>query len=120
MLARLSGRENRFVLDRLHTISRRRVEEARSRDCSYIAVENLTHIRERMWNRNDQTRRQMHQWTFRELQEMVAYKAAEYGVRVEEIPPGFTSQTCSYCGHQSSTNRDLETGWFKCNECGQE
>ena len=28
-LARLSGRENRFVLDRLHTISRRIVDEAR-------------------------------------------------------------------------------------------
>jgi IS605 OrfB family transposase len=120
VLARLSGRENRFVLDRLHTISRRLVEEARSHDCSYIAVENLTHIRERMWNGNDRTRRQMHNWAFRELQEMVAYKAAEYGIRVEEIPPAFTSQTCSYCGHQSSTNRDGETGWFECNECGRE
>ena len=33
-LTRLSGRENRFVLDRLHTISRRLIEEARSHDCS--------------------------------------------------------------------------------------
>ncbi|WP_157972658.1 RNA-guided endonuclease InsQ/TnpB family protein [Haloprofundus halophilus] len=119
-LARLSGRENRFVLDRLHTISRRLVEEARTHDCSYIAVENLTHIRERMWNGNDQTRRQMHQWAFRELQEILAYKASEYGIRVEQISPAFTSQTCSRCGHQSSTNRDSETGWFECNECGQE
>ena len=119
-LARLSGRENRFVLDRLHTISRQLVEEARSHDCSYIAVENLTHIRENMWNKNDQIRRQMHQWPFRELQEMVAYKAAEYGILVKKIPPAFTSQTCSFCGHQSSTNRDDETGWFECNECGRE
>jgi putative transposase len=119
-LARLSGRENRFVLDRLHTISRRLVEEARSHDCSYIAVEDLTHIRDQMWIEDNQTRRQMHQWAFRELQEMVAYKAAEHGIRVEEIPPAFTSQTCSYCGHQSSTNRDDETGWFECNECGRE
>jgi len=120
VLARLSGRENRFVLDRLHTISRRLVEEARSHDCSYIAVENLTHIRDQMWIEDNQTRRQMHRWAFRELQEMVAYKAAEHGIRVEEIPPAFTSQTCSYCGHQSSTNRDDETGWFECNECGRE
>jgi putative transposase len=41
VLARLSGRENRFVLDRLHTISRRIVDEARAHDCSYIAVERL-------------------------------------------------------------------------------
>ena len=119
-LARLSGRENRFVLDRLHTISRRLVEEAQSHDCSYIAVENLTHIRNRMDNGNDRLKRQMHQWAFRELQELLAYKAAEYGIRVEPIPPAFTSQTCSRCGHQSSTNRDSKTGWFECNECGQE
>ena len=118
VLRRLSGRENRFVLNRLHTISRRIVEEADAHDCSYIAVERLTHIRERMDNRNDQLKRQMHNWAFRELQEMLAYKASEYGICVEQIPPAFTSQTCSKCGHQSSTNRDSETGWFECNDCG--
>jgi putative transposase len=118
-LARLSGRENRFVLNRLHTISRQLVEEARTHDCSYIAVERLTHIRENMDNGNDRIKRQMHNWAFRELQEMLAYKAADYGISVEPIPPAFTSQTCSKCGHQSSTNRDRD-GWFDCNECGYE
>ncbi|OYR41600.1 RNA-guided endonuclease TnpB family protein [Halorubrum sp. Eb13] len=118
VLRRLSGRENRFVLNRLHTISRRIVEEADAHNCSYIAVERLTHIRERMDNPNDQVKRQMHNWAFRELQEMLAYKASEYGIRVEDIPPAFTSQTCSRCGHQSSTSRDSKTGWFECNECG--
>jgi len=118
VLRRLSGRENRFVLNRLHTISRRIVEEAVAHDCSYIAVEGLTNIREGMSNRNDQVKRQMHNWAFRELQEMLAYKASEYGIGVEKIPPAFTSQTCSKCGHQSSTNRDSETGWFECNDCG--
>jgi IS605 OrfB family transposase len=117
VLRRLSGRENRFVLNRLHTISRRIVEEADAHDCSYIAVERLTHIRSRMDNQNDQVKRQMHNWAFRELQEMLAYKAAEYGIRVKEIPPAFTSQTCSKCGHPSSTNRNSD-GWFDCNECG--
>nr|WP_254612489.1 transposase [Haloterrigena gelatinilytica] len=93
-LARLSGRENRFVLDRLHTISRRIVEEARHYDCSYIAVEDLTHIRERMDATDDQLKRQMHQWAFRELQEMIHWKATEYGIRVESVNPAFSSQTC--------------------------
>ncbi|MFC5367163.1 RNA-guided endonuclease InsQ/TnpB family protein [Salinirubrum litoreum] len=117
VLRRLSGRETRFVLNRLHTISRRIVEEADTNDCSYIAVERLTHIRERMDNGNDQVRRQMHNWAFRELQEMLGYKASEYGIRVEQIPPAFTSQTCSRCDHQSSTNRSSD-GWFECNGCG--
>jgi len=54
---------------------------------------------------------------FRELQEMVAYEAAEYGICVESVNPAFSSQTCSKCGHQSSTNRDSD-GWFACNESG--
>jgi putative transposase len=119
-LGRLSGRENRFVLNRLHNISRGIVEEALGHDCSYIAVEDLTHIRERMDARDDQLKRQMHNWAFRELQEQIAYKAAEYGIRVESVTPAFSSQTCSKCGHQSNTNRDSGTGWFACNECGYE
>jgi IS605 OrfB family transposase len=119
-LRRLSGRENRFVLNRLHNISRGVVEEALRHGCSYIAVEDLTHIRERMDARDGRLKRQMHNWAFRELQEQIAYKAAEYGIRVEPVNPAFSSQTCSKCGHQSSTNRDSETGWFACNECGYE
>jgi transposase len=69
---------------------------------------------------NDRIKRQMHNRAFRELQEMVAYKAAEYGIRVEDVDPAFSSQTCSKCGHQSSTNRDSDTGWFECNNCGHE
>ncbi len=119
-LERLSGRENRFVLDRLHNISCGIVEEALRQDCSYIAVEDLTHIRERMDAHDDRLKRQMHNWAFCELQEQIAYKASEYGIRVESVNPAFSSQTCSQCGHQSSTNRDPETGWFACNECGYE
>jgi IS605 OrfB family transposase len=96
------------------------VEEALRHGCSYIAVEDLTHIRERMDTHDDQLKRQLHNWAFRELQEQIAYKAAEYGIRVESVNPAFSSQTCSKCGHQSSTNRDSETGWFACNECGYE
>ncbi|WP_154020035.1 RNA-guided endonuclease InsQ/TnpB family protein [Halococcus sediminicola] len=119
-LQQVSGRENRFVLDRLHTLSRRLVDEARNYNCAFIAVERLTNIRDRLDNGNDCIKRQMHNWAFRELREMLAYKAAEHGIRVEDVNPAFTSQTCSRCGHQSSTNRDSSTGWFSCNECGTE
>lgn len=69
---------------------------------------------------DDRLKRQMHNWAFHELQEQIAYKAAEYGIKVEQVTPAFSSQTCSKCGHQSSTNRDTETGWFACNECEYE
>jgi putative transposase len=119
-LRRLSGRENRFVLNRLHNISRGIVEEALRHDCAYIAVEDLTHIRDRMDAYDDRLKRQMHNWAFRELQEQIEYKAAEHGIQVDSVNPAFSSQTCSQCGHQSSTNRDSETGWFACTSCGYE
>ncbi|WP_246308367.1 transposase [Halosimplex rubrum] len=69
---------------------------------------------------DDQLKRQMHSWAFRELQEQIAYKAAEYDIRVDQVSPAFYSQTCSKCGYQSSTNRDKKTSWFSCLECGYE
>ncbi|MFC6716063.1 zinc ribbon domain-containing protein [Natrialbaceae archaeon GCM10025810] len=61
----------------------------------------------------------MHHWAFHELQEMLEWKAAEIGIRVEDGNPAFSSQTCSKWSHQSSTNRDSD-GWFSCNEWGYE
>jgi transposase len=43
------------------------------------------------WRRFSSVKRQMHNWAFREFQELLAYKAAEYGIRVEQIPLEFTS-----------------------------
>jgi len=94
-------------------------KQARPHDCSYIAVGRLTHIHDRMDNENDYIKRQLHNWAFREVQEMVVYKAAEYGINLEDVNPAFSSQTCSKCGHQSSMNRD-SNGWSSCNECGYE
>jgi len=70
-----------------------------------------------MGNGNDRIKRHMHTWAFRESQELLAYKAVEYGIRVEPVPPAFSLQTYSKCGHQSRRNRDSE-GWFTYNECG--
>ncbi|WP_440008923.1 zinc ribbon domain-containing protein [Halomicrococcus sp. SG-WS-1] len=58
----------------------------------------------------------MDNWAFRELQEMLAWKDTEYGVRVEDVNPASSSQPCSKCGQQSSTNRGSD-GWFEYNEC---
>lgn len=119
-LQRLSGRENRYVLDRLHKISRNVVEEAREYNCTHIAVENLTDIRENMVSYDSRVQRQLHEWAFAKLQSFIEYKAAEFGIVVDNVPPRFTSQSCSKCGHQSSSNRDSSTGWFSCTECGYE
>jgi IS605 OrfB family transposase len=72
--------EGRFK-QTLHRISNEIVAEARENSCSVIAFEELTDIRERTggsWG---------HKWAFNRLYDYVEYKAAEYGIAVEQVNP---------------------------------
>ena len=103
--------EGRFKL-LMHRISNELVAEARENDCSVIAFEDLTDIRERTgasWG---------HKWAFRRLYEYLEYKAAEYGISVEQVDPENTSRRCSECGFTHPDNR--EHGSFECLKCGYE
>jgi IS605 OrfB family transposase len=100
--------ENRFKIT-LHHLSNELVEEARDHDCTVIAFEDLTDIRERTgasWG---------HKWAFNRLYEYVQYKAAEYGIEVAQVDPENTSRRCSQCGftHPDNRKRDL----FECLKC---
>jgi len=103
--------EGRFKLT-LHRIANEIVQEARAHDCSMIAFEDLTDIRERTgasWG---------HKWAFNRLYEYVEYKSAEYGIDVEQVDPKNTSRRCSHCGFTHPDNRDSEA--FECLKCGYE
>ncbi|GAA0275830.1 transposase [Halobacterium noricense] len=101
----------RFKLT-LHRISNELVAEARENECSVIAFEDLTDIRERTggsWG---------HKWAFNRLYDYVEYKAAEYGIDVEQVDPENTSRRCSTCGFTHPDNRESED--FECLKCGYE
>ncbi len=103
--------EGRFKMT-LYRIANELVAEARDHNCSVIAFEDLTGIRERTsgsWG---------HKWAFNRLYEYVEYKAATYGITVEQVDPENTSQRCSHCGFTHPDNRDNED--FECLQCGYE
>jgi putative transposase len=103
--------EGRFKIT-LHRISNELVGEAREYGCSVIVFEDLTDIRERTgasWG---------HKWAFNRLYEYVEYKAAEYGIDVEQVAPENTSRRCSHCGFTHPDNRESES--FECLKCGYE
>ena len=103
--------EGRFKIT-LHRIANELVAEAREHGCSVIAFEDLTDIRERTgasWG---------HKWAFNRLYEYVEYKAAEYGIEVEQVGPENTSRRCSHCGFTHPDNRESEA--FECLKCGYE
>ncbi|WP_158059484.1 RNA-guided endonuclease InsQ/TnpB family protein [Halorussus halophilus] len=97
----------------LHRVANELLEEAVENDCSHIVFENLTHIRENVPEATWQ-----HVWAFRRLYEYVEYKAEEYGLNVEQVPPENTSKRCSTCGFTHGNNRSGES--FECQKCGYE
>jgi len=111
----IGSRFARWSADYLHRVSKAIVQEAVENDCTAIAFENLTHIRERISNAS-----KFQQWAFRELQRHVEYKAEEYGIDVDDVAPAYTSQRCSHdeCGFTHEDNRD--GGEFECLKCGKE
>jgi putative transposase len=115
VLKRLSGRENRFMTNVNHTISRQLVENAQRTHWA-IALEDLGGIRDRIRVRRRQ-RRKLHGWAFHQLGQFIQYKAELAGVPVVFVDPAYTSQSCSCCGYVAKSNRPSQAT-FLCVVCG--
>lgn len=114
-LKKNSGREQRFMRDTNHKISKALVEKAAiSRKA--LALEDLTGIRQRVTVRREQ-RYERHSWAFSQLRQFLTYKAAWAGVRLVLVDPRHTSRTCSACGHCEKANRQSQAS-FCCQRCG--
>ena len=98
-LQKASRRERRHVAHVNHVVSREIVNEAKDKNKNkkLIILEDLTHIRDRI-KANLRVRARLHRWPFRELQQMIVYKAVQEGMEVMFVDPRYTSQTCARCG----------------------
>jgi IS605 OrfB family transposase len=113
-LQSMNDREHRWMQDELHRTANRILDEARDHDCTHIAFENLTDIRDRMVGA-----KRFHAWAFRRLFQYVEYKAEMYGIEVEQVSPAYTSQRCSSCGFTHEDNRRAKHQ-FVCRKCEYE
>ena len=114
-LKRLFGKEQRFATWTNHNISKSIVAKAKDTNRG-IAVEDLTHIRERVTVRRSQ-RATLHSWSFAQLRTFLTYKAQLNGVPLVAVDPRNTSRTCPYCGHIDKANRKTQDT-FLCVVCG--
>lgn len=114
-LKRLSGKERRFAADTNHVISKQIVQTAKDTGRG-IALEDLTHIRERVTARRGQ-RAILHSWAFAQLRAFIEYKAKRAGVPVMAVDPCNTSRTCPSCGCVDKRNRPSQDR-FLCIQCG--
>jgi len=57
--------------------------------------------------------------SFGEFRRLLEYKGKLYGCEVVAVPPHYTSQRCSMCGHVEKGNRTSQAE-FRCLSCGHE
>lgn len=106
---------NDRIDDLIHKLSTRLVEELWSRGVSTIAIGDITGIRENI-DYGAEMNRRLHQWAFRQFVEKVEYKAARYGMTVEQTGEAYTSQACPSCGARyKPSGRE-----YRCSDCGFE
>ena len=94
---RLENKEQRWMRDQDHKISREIVDFAAAQGVSTIRLEQLSNIRAtaRTSRKNEKN---LHTWSFHRLARFIEYKAGEAGMVVEYVNPAYTSQTCPKCG----------------------
>jgi IS605 OrfB family transposase len=102
-----------------------------------LGLEQLTDIRERCKRRKRRRKtngkgtepvspkarkanRVYSQWSFAELQALIAYKAALAGSMAIKVDANYTSQACPKCGFTSEANRPNKALLFHCRNCHYE
>ena len=104
----LDDKEQRWMKDQDHKVSRGIVDFAVKNNVSVIRLEKLTNIRStaRTSRKNEKN---LHTWSFYRLAQFIVYKAKLCGIAVEYVNPKYTSQTCPDCGtHNKAKDRKYQ------------
>lgn len=113
-IRKLNDKEQRWMKDQDHQVSREIIDFAIGSNISVIRLEQLTNIRQtaRTSRKNEKN---LHTWSFYRLAQFIAYKANLAGIKVENVNPAYTSQTCPQCSQKNKAS-DRK---YKC-KCGFE
>jgi len=113
-LEAVSGREDEYVKQVLHSVANGVVNEALRYNCDGIIFERLDDIRDRLpdaaWHS---------EWAFNRLYTYIEYKAEAEGLFVDTIDPKNTSKRCAECGFVHESNRPRRD-LFECQKCGNQ
>jgi len=107
-LKKISRKEKRFVSDVNHRLSKAVAQS----EYKIFALEKLQKMKQ---NKGKKFNKKLGNWSFRQFEDFLRYKAEVLGKVVLGVNPKYTSQTCSTCGHCEKTNRKLSK--FKCKKC---
>ena len=114
-LKRLSGRENRWMTDVNHCLSKTLVSDYGPG--VVLVLEDLTGVSSSRGGKGKLSG-QLSSWAFYQLGEFVKYKAKRAGITAIEVSPDYTSQRCPMCMTVRKENRDQKIHTYKCSSCG--
>lgn len=96
-LKKMDNKEQRWMKDQDHKLSRQIINEAISRNVGTIKLEALSGI-SAATRKSRKNNHSLHNWSFYRLSLFIEYKAKLAGIKVEYVNPAYTSQTCPICG----------------------
>lgn len=118
-LKSISGRENRWMTDINHQLSKTLVSRYGSN--TLFVIEDLTGVSFDEGNlsaRRKNQRMQLRSWSFYQFEQMLTYKAQEAGSCVLKVSEDYTSQRCPKCGRIHKENRHRNIHEYICDLCG--
>lgn len=116
-LKAISGRENRWMSDVNHQISKTLVQKY-GKDTLFV-LEDLTGVsfEESNLSRTARQKYDLRSWSFYQLEQFLTYKAHENCSEVLKVSARYTSQRCPKCGTIHKGNRDHHEHMYSC-QCG--
>lgn len=118
-LKAISGRENRWMTDINHQLSKTLV--TRYGKGTLFVMEDLRGVsfdESNLSNSSKHRRNQIRSWSFYQIEQMLAYKALETGSSVIRVSAEYTSQRCPKCGRIHKDNRHHDVHEYVCDACG--
>lgn len=118
-LKAISGRENRWMSDVNHQLSKTLVQKY-GKDTLFV-LEDLTGVsfEESNLSRTAKQNYNLRSWSFYQLEQFLTYKAHENRSEVLKVSARYTSQRCPKCGTIRKANRDHHKHLYSC-QCGYE
>lgn len=115
-LKKLSGRENRWMSDVNHRLSKTLVQKYGA-DTLFV-LENLNGVSFERADLPKSLRSQNKSWAFYQLEQFLTYKAYLNNCEVVEVSAKYTSQRCPKCGVIKKDNRNHGKHEYRCANCG--
>ena len=114
-IRKLESRENRWMNDVNHCLSRTLVDKVGAN--AVLVIEDLSSVREVTTKVNKDNRYEQVSWSYHQLEQFLTYKANLVGSKVVKVSAEYTSQRCIKCGTIDKNQRKKEIHEYQC-QCG--